>query len=370
VARDAGERTLPPTARRRAEARRRGQVALSRDLGQVAALAATLAVLAALAPAAFARLTRYLAASLSGAAAGGGVGQAAQAGLHMATSLLAAPLALAFVVTLVVGLAQTGGLVTFHPVRFDLGRLSPVAALRSVLDRRAAFEIGKGLVGMTAIAAVAWLTVRPLLPRILELPGLPSRSTIEALAAASQRLGLRIVLTAAVLALIDVVVAHAHHRRSLLMTRDEARRERAETEGDDAHRARRRRAHRALGEQASTGDVRRADVVIVARAAAPGDDRREEVAVALVYRRGGEAAPVVLLKGRDLVAARLLAAARDAGVAVVDLERATGAIAFSHPALVQDLAAVPDGGEIPESCYGGVAEVLKSVYGRNATAAS
>jgi type III secretion protein U len=182
----------------------------------------------------------------------------------------------------------------------------------------------------------------------MELPRLaaPARGTLAALGGAAERLGLRIVLVTLALGVLDAVVARARHRRALLMTRDEVRRERKEREGDDAHRALRRRVQREQAGEGTepTADVRGAAVVVVASGAVP-------IAVALAYEPKGPAAPAVLVKGQGALVPPIERAARAAGVPIAD-----------HPALAQALAGLSVGDEIPEACYEEVAGLLQSVF--------
>ena len=79
-------------------------------------------------------------------------------------------------------------------------------------------------------------------------------------------------------------------------------------------------------------------------------------AVALRYDRGKDGAPRVVASGQGLVAARILEVAEEAGVPVT---RDAG--------LLELLAKIPLGSEIPVEMYQAVAEVLVFVYKLNKT---
>jgi flagellar biosynthesis protein len=74
-------------------------------------------------------------------------------------------------------------------------------------------------------------------------------------------------------------------------------------------------------------------------------------AVALRYDRGKEEAPRVVASGQGFVAGRILEVAEEAGVPVTE-----------DAALLELLAKVPLGSEIPVELYQAVAEVLAFVY--------
>jgi flagellar biosynthesis protein FlhB len=158
--------------------------------------------------------------------------------------------------------------------------------------------------------------------------------------------GLALELAAALAAFgaIDWALARSRHRRALLMTRDEVRREPKEDEGDPAYKSERRRLHRGLLE---AGALSRAAVVVV---------NPTRIAVALRHDRDGDEAPRVVAKGCGAAAARIRSEARRAGIPIVhDVPLARA---------LHRLADVGD--EIPEELYEAAAAVLAHHYGTEA----
>ena len=336
MAAPAEQPTYDPTPRRLAEARRRGDVAQSRDLRAAVALAATGAVLIAYAPSMGGLLRLYVATAIERAPRGDGVGAAALLALDSALRILAVPLTVAFVTPILVGLVQTGGL-WVGPPRADLGRLAP--------GRRAR---GDALAGLTRSALavaillfVAAVTLAPVLPRLASLGGTPPLVVFGAVA---ERLGVRLILAALLAGVADEIWVRMRHRRRLRMTRSEIDRERKELEGDPIHRQARRREHQRLrggADPGAAGEVGRADLVVTA-----GD----ALAIALRYDPEGGRAPIVVAAGRGPAAARVLDEARAASVPIV-----------ADAALAGVLADLPPGAEIPETAYEGVAVLLHQI---------
>jgi flagellar biosynthesis protein len=79
-------------------------------------------------------------------------------------------------------------------------------------------------------------------------------------------------------------------------------------------------------------------------------EKKTAKAVALNYEKGNQA-PTVVASGKGLLAEKILATAREAGVEVVE-----------DPDLVELLANIPLGTEIPPELYQAVAEILAFVY--------
>jgi flagellar biosynthesis protein FlhB len=338
-----GEPTEEPTQKRLDEARGRGEVAYSRDLVSAAAMTAALLALIASGPESVARLVAYWRGALAAAPRGGSASGALLAGTSEMAGILAVPLAAACVLALGAGMLQTRGLLALGALKPDLGRLSPAEGLKRAFGGQAALQVGKGLLKVTLVGVLAWVTVRPLLGGVAALAGMNAGRTLQVLGLLASRLAERVALVALALGLADYLFVYRRQRRGLMMTRDEVKRESKESEGDPSHRAERQRLHRELMEQRMVAEVRKADFVVV---------NPDHIAVALRYDREGDAAPVVLASGERLLAERIKEVAREAGVPI-----------FRDVTLARSLRGLPEGEEIPPALYEAVAEVLRVVYG-------
>jgi flagellar biosynthesis protein FlhB len=350
VARSGGEPTEQPTARRLAEARRRGQVAHSRELSSAIALLAVVAVVSWGAPAAVARLLSLfrftLGASLKAPAVSPTVARAAD----VAFALALAPLLVALAVTVLAAALQTGGLWSWSAMTPEASRLSPLAGLRRVFSPRTLVEAGRGLLKLAVVAALVISGLATPLRQLPALVGAPPVRIMGALGFWTRALGARVAVALLALALLDAVLVARRHRRALMMTRDEVKRELKETEGDPRHKAERQRLHRQLAEQRMLDDVRKAAFVVV---------NPEHIAVAVRYDREADEAPVVVAKGERLLAEQIKQAARDAGVPI-----------YRDVSLARTLNGVAEGEEIPEALYQAVAEVLRALQEVEAPGAS
>jgi type III secretion protein U len=334
--------TEEPTPRRLAEARRRGEVAFSRELTSATGLVAALAVLTWDAPALVARLVATLRASLTDAVAGGATSTGLDVAGQLALRAVGPALVAAALAAVAVGLAQTRGLV-LAPIRVDLSRVASGGSIRRVLSGRTAAEAAQGLLKVALVGGVAALVLRPFAGAVVALTGASPPRVLEAVGRLGGRLALRLGAVALALGAADALLVARRHGRSLRMTRDEVKREHRESEGDPAHKGERQRLHREILEQRMVDEVRKAHFVVV---------NPDHIAVALRYDADGDAAPVVVAKGERLVAERIKQIAREAGVPI-----------FRDVGLARALVELSEGGEIPPELYEAVAEILRAVQG-------
>jgi flagellar biosynthetic protein FlhB len=204
---------------------------------------------------------------------------------------------------------------------------------------RAGFDVVKMLIAVTALSWLAWRIVDSTMLDATLL----ARLTPERAAATGWRQVERLLRQSAIaLALIagaDYLLQRWRVARSLRMTKQEVRDDMRLTEGNPEVKARIRRIQRDMARRRMLASVPKATVVIT---------NPTHYAVALEYRRDFMAAPRVLAKGRNAIADRIRAIAREHGIPIVE-----------NVPLAQSLYRAVDVGDfIPAELFGAVAEVL------------
>ncbi len=340
------ERREAATPRRRQQARERGQVFRSPDLGAALAFLGAVGFLHLAGP----WLARHYAAWAvrvwSLPPADWSLRETQGLGLLAAGAWAAASLPLLLLVLavgVVVGLVQTGFALSPAGLLPRWEHLNPAWGFRRLLSLRSGVELAKALLKVTVVGAVALAAARhAAADYTLYLARDPAASF--ALAARwAGRIGLQVGGALLALAVADFFYQRWEYERNLRMSRTEVKEEIRETEGDPAVRGARRRRQRELARRRMVNDVRRAQVVVT---------NPVHVAVALRYVAGETDAPVVVAKGRGYLAQRIRAEAEKHGVPVVE-----------DPPLARTLyRLVRVGQAIPQELYAAVAEVLAFVW--------
>ena len=149
-------------------------------------------------------------------------------------------------------------------------------------------------------------------------------------------------------AVVDYIFERQHHESGLRMSKQEVRDEYKETEGNPIIKQRIRRLQHQVRRRKMLDDTKRAAVVIV---------NPTEYAIALEY--GPDmAAPVVVAKGRNRLAAEIKQIARWEGIPLIE-----------NPPLAHVLyRSVEVGQSVPPKLYAVIAEVLAAIYRAQARA--
>jgi flagellar biosynthetic protein FlhB len=338
---DPADRSEAATPRRIEKAREQGQVALSREAAGFAALAAgSLAVALALPPLGL-ELLKGMRATLEQAHGADPLEVARLLG-GQGLLLVAAVAGAAAVGACAATLLQTRGLISAKALQPRLDKVSPLAGLRRLFGAEGLAEFLRSLLKIGVVGAALWFAVGD--PAELQAAlHAPAGRMLEAAADASWRLVGAALAAFALLAVLDLLWVRFNHLRQLRMTRQELRDEMKESEGDPHLRARRRQLRESRARNRMMAEVPRALVVIT---------NPTHYAVALAYAEG-QAAPKVVAKGVDELAARIRAKAEAAGVPLV-----------SNPPLARALHRLELGAEIPAEHYQAVAEIIAFVWRR------
>ncbi|NLY29173.1 MAG: flagellar biosynthesis protein FlhB [Firmicutes bacterium] len=341
-------KTEPATPRRREEARKKGQVAKSQELNTALLLLGMALLLGVSGEWAIARLALFVRQVL-----GDGVGRvefslAGIQGLHshavLCIVVVAGPvMGTALALGLVSQFLQVGFNFTTEPLAPQLNRLNPVEGAKRIFSKRAFVELLKSCLKIAIVAYVAYSAIGKDLNRLQALlwvePIQAAAFTMEGV----RRIGLWTGACLLALAGIDYLYQRWEYEESLKMSVQDVKDELKETEGDPQIRSAIRARQRQLANSRMMQAVPTADVVIT---------NPTHFAVALKYDARSMAAPMVVAKGADYLAARIRQIAVDNDVPIVE-----------NPPLARALYdSVPVGREIPADLYQAVAEVLAYVY--------
>jgi flagellar biosynthetic protein FlhB len=252
---------------------------------------------------------------------------------------LAGPFALASILA-AVGIAtmQGGWNVATEALTVHWDRLNPATGFKRLFSR-AGLDLVKTLLTSAVLAWLSWNIVAATLAEAAGYGRVPPLPAAVRAWAQAERLLTQAVIALCVVGLGDYLLARWRHQKSLLMTKQEVRDDNKLLEGNPEVKARIRRLQRDILRRRMLDAVPRATVVIT---------NPTEYAVALEYRRDAMPAPRVLAKGRNAMAARIRAIARDHEIPIVE-----------NVPLAQSLYRGVDIGDfIPAELFGAVAEVL------------
>lgn len=340
------EKTEKPSAKKFKDAREKGQVARSQDVVAAVTLLAVTAVLVRTSAYGIGRIQARLTQGLSQ------FGDRTLAGINAndLTSLIVTDLgtmalvvgpylATAAGVAVIGSVMQTGWVFSTEKLTPDFTRLSPANGLQRLKPSQSGIDLIKTLAAATVIGIIAYQVGKAILfdsPRLAWMaPAAAATEGARHLQTMLNRVGFALL----VLAGADFGVQKWRHYTGLKMTKQEVRDESKSNDGNPEVKGRVRQIQREMAKRRMLGNVGNATVIIT---------NPTHYAVAIEYRRSTMSAPVVLAKGKDLLAQRIKQIGREKGVPMVE-----------NVPLAQALYREAEVGQsIPADLFGAVAEVL------------
>jgi flagellar biosynthesis protein FlhB len=342
-----GDRTEQATPRRRDEARKKGQVAKSREIPSALVLLAGLSVLFVLSAHLYGQLSTLMAhlfkVSTTFAISPANL-QALNVNILWTIFVILGPILVAiFAVAILSNYIQIGSLFTLEPLKPNLDKINPIKGMGRLVSKQAFAELLKSIFKIIIIGWVAYSTVKNEIPQLATLMDQEIGSILKYISSVSLRIFLKTLLVMLVLSALDYAFQKWSHEKSLRMTKREVQEEFKQTEGDPIVRSRIRSIQRDLARRRMMAEVPKADVVIT---------NPTHLAIALSYRNQKMAAPTVIAKGAGFVAEKIKEIAQAHRIPMIE-----------NKPLAQSLFKMVDLGQmIPSSLYQAVAEVLAYVY--------
>src|SRR5579863_178018 len=296
-----------------AQARKKGMLPRSQDLGIVVSLAAFAGYLWVRGDQMAARLAALSERSLSDA---GTLAIGSHAVLIWLGSLMSRALDILLPLigvavggALIAALAQTRFLFAPSAFKADFSRLNPAQGLKRLFSLQTLIDAAKACVKMIVYCAIAYLTVFAAV-RTAPHSALQCRSLAATLGHSGLDLIANLLIAAAIFAAIDQIIVRRMFARQMRMSRHEVKQEYKQREGDPRIKQRRRQLQRELLQRASSmRGLRGADVLVT---------NPTHYAVGLKYEPASMSAPTLVARGAGNFALRLRKLAFIYGVPVIE----------------------------------------------------
>ncbi len=344
----AGERSEKATPKRKQDERKKGNIFQSQDLVAVATLFACFYGLKLVGPFALEQI-RTSVYTFFGMANSFKVLMPADVGKIGAECvklvlLCAMPFLLIGIgASVAITLAQTRGLVTAESFKFKMSNLSPLKGFKRMFSSRGIVELIKASIKAGVLLYLVYGKFKDYLPRFAKLMDMEAAAAVSLVG----EFIMSMVNTAGAIFLVlagaDYVYQWWQYEKNLRMSKQEVREEYKHTEGDPQVKGQIRQRQRKMAQGRMMANVPKADVVI---------RNPTHYAVAIAYDAEKNRAPIVLAKGADYLALRIVKIAEENKITTIE----------NRPLARGLFDAVDVDREIPEEFYNPVAEVLAFVY--------
>lgn len=337
-----GEKTEDPTPKKLRDARKKGQVAKSKEVSSTAGIIAVVVIIWSLSdwyltmfqelllyPAQFYEMEFRVAL------------KSVALGLLSKALLMIAPLVIASAFAAIVGnLVQFGVLLAFEPIKPDIKKINPVQGAKKIFSIKNVVELFKSIIKILFLSTVVYYVIRGSLNDLMNMPWCGSRCILPVLGSLMKKLMLFAIVAFIVIAILDFMFEKYQFTKEQKMTKDEVKREHKEMEGNQEIKGKRKQLHQELIN--SDDMVGKSDVVI---------KNPTHIAVGMFYTKADTPLPIITCLGKRNQAQFILKVAERRNIPIMEN------VPLAHALFSQSEV----GNYIPSELIGPVAEVFRWV---------
>ncbi len=344
---DDSQKTEDPTPKRLEEARKKGQIALSRELNTWLMLLTGTVIIGTMSGGFMTELTVYMRGFIEHAGdlpqVPGGFRETLGGSFWKVLGMMTLPLLALMFMAFVGPFLQVGPIFATEVIKPDLSKISPVKGFKRLFSMRSIVEFVKGILKLSIIGFVGYLLLSPFFGKLEHLVGLPIEAMMHEMLALVLRLMVGVLVVLLVVAVADVVYQRTEHMKKMRMSKQELKDEYKQSEGDPQIKGKLRQLRAERARQRMMANVPGATVVIT---------NPTHYAVALKYEPDTMEAPICVAKGADNIALKIREIAKENKVTI-----------YENPPLARTLYSVIELDEtVPPEHYKAVAEVISFVF--------
>lgn len=248
-----------------------------------------------------------------------------------------------FLLSLGAPLLLGGWVFSSESLQPKMSRMSFLKGIKRMVSLKGVVETVKSFFKFVLVGTVAILVLKLQIPALLALGNASLETAISSGGYIIIKSFVFISGSLILIAAVDVPFQLYEHNKNMKMTKQELRDEYKETEGKPEVKSAIRRAQHEIARRRMMSEVPKADVILT---------NPTHYAVAISYKKKGNKAPVVIAKGKDLVAFQISKLGKEHEIPIISVPPLARAIYFSTKL----------NAEIPRGLYIAVAQVLAYVF--------
>ena len=345
-----GEKTEPATQKRRQEMREKGQIPRSKELTTALIILISFWSMRLFSGYIYKDLSTSLRSFLSfpkdidSSFTTENIMQILVQVMFVLGKVLAPILLIIALVAIIVNYLQVGVVYTTKPLMPDFKKMNPIEGFKRIFSKTAFVELLKSILKIGIIGYVVYDYLADNMKIVPELLNMNIEGTTVFIGDTIINTGVRAGVVLLILSVFDYGYQIWDYEKSIRMSKQEIKDEYKMIEGNPQIKSKIREKQRQLALRRMMSDVPNADVIIT---------NPTHFAIAVKYDAKASEAPLVIAKGKDLIAQKIKEVAKQNKIPVVE-----------NKPLAQALYKSVDIGEkIPSELYKAVAEVLAFVYG-------
>lgn len=238
---------------------------------------------------------------------------------------------------------QTRFLVSFSSLKPKFSRINPFPGIKRMFSLNAIFELLKSLLKVTIIIVILYLSFVKITTEFPKLMEISIEASVIFIFDSVMNMMLQIVLAFGLLAMVDFIYQWWSYENKMKMSKQDVKDEYKQSEGDPEVKGKIKQKQREISSRRMMQEVPTADVII---------RNPTHFAIAIRYDSKKDIAPVVVAKGQDYMALKIIKIAQENNIPMTENKPLARAL----------FAMVDPPAPIPAEFYTVMAEIFAWIY--------
>lgn len=247
-----------------------------------------------------------------------------------------------FLIAGLVGFFQVGPMFSLEVLQPQLNKLNMIENLKNMFKMKTVIELVKNIFKIVVVGFIAYSVIKSMFGPFL----LTVTSPIEMAAKVGNmmivKFMIRFLIFFILIAILDTYFQRKEFMKNLMMSKEEVKREYKEDEGDPHIKHQRKQIHQEMAMGDAKQAVKGADAIVT---------NPTHLAIAIKYDKKDMMAPQIVAKGQRMYAEFIKELAKEYDIPVI-----------RNVPLAWALIELEIGDDVPEKLYAAVAEILTFVY--------
>lgn len=342
-----GDKTEQPTAKKKKDARKKGNVVKSKEIVNALTLLGILLIVYTMSDFIILELKNFIVSCLSSdftTSIDYNTLQVLVIKLIISFMKIFLPIGGVIILFAVVGnVMQSGLLLTGDGLKPQLSKMNPISGFKNMFSLKALGNLIKSIAIIVVLFYVGYSFIEKNFEGIIKIGDIYFPYLIYTVVDLVKSLLGSICLAVVVISVIDFAYQKYTHNKDLKMTKQEVKEEYKQMEGDPHIKGKRKQKQREMASQRMMQEVPSSTVIVT---------NPTHISIAIRYEKGKDSTPIVVAKGADILAFKIREIAKEHDIPIIE-NKPLARFIYKEVEINQ---------EIPEDMYQAVAEVLVAVY--------
>ncbi|MDK2585849.1 fused FliR family export protein/FlhB family type III secretion system protein [Romboutsia sedimentorum] len=238
---------------------------------------------------------------------------------------------------------QSGVLLTGDGLKPQMSKMNPISGFKNMFSLKALGNLLKSLAIISVLSIIGYSFIKKNFEGIIKIGDIYFPYLIYTVIDLIKSLLGKICIAVVVIAVIDFVYQKYTHNKGLKMTKQEVKEEYKQMEGDPHIKGKIKQKQREMSSQRMMQAVPSSTVIVT---------NPTHISIAIKYEKGKDTTPKIVAKGADVLAFKIREIAKEHDIPIIE-NKPLARLIYKEVEIDQ---------EIPQEMYQAVAEVLVAVY--------